>query len=140
VYTVLVLAWDTKKIVGYCASNPYTAMHWLTAPGMVVNRQFPARARGEGLALMRDHGSQPTAMMFMRACARSGDASNLHQLQQPMGNADTHRVMRTLKEECLWLQERTSPLALLRAIGGLGRALQCTLSALSPGLQSVWTV
>jgi transposase InsO family protein len=36
----------------------------------------------------------------------------------PKGNADTERVMRTLKEECLWQQEWTCPFALLRALGG----------------------
>jgi putative transposase len=34
----------------------------------------------------------------------------------PKGNADTERVMRTLKEECLWLQEWTCPLALVSAL------------------------
>jgi putative transposase len=33
----------------------------------------------------------------------------------PKGNADTERVIRTLKEECLWLQEWTSPVTLARA-------------------------
>ena len=27
----------------------------------------------------------------------------------PKGNADTERIMRTLKEECLWLREWTCP-------------------------------
>jgi putative transposase len=34
----------------------------------------------------------------------------------PKGNADTERVMRTLKEECLWLQEWTCPFTLTRAL------------------------
>jgi putative transposase len=34
----------------------------------------------------------------------------------PKGNADTERVMRTVKEECLWLQEWTCPFALVSAL------------------------
>jgi putative transposase len=34
----------------------------------------------------------------------------------PQGNADTERSLRTLQEECLWLQEWTSSLALIRAL------------------------
>jgi hypothetical protein len=34
----------------------------------------------------------------------------------PKGNADTERLMRTLKEELLWLREWTSPLELERAL------------------------
>jgi putative transposase len=30
----------------------------------------------------------------------------------PKGNADTERVLRTLKEECLWLHEWTCPVTL----------------------------
>jgi transposase InsO family protein len=36
----------------------------------------------------------------------------------PKGNAHTERVIRPLKEECLWLQEWTSPIELIRALGG----------------------
>jgi len=34
------------------------------------------------------------------------------------GNADTERIIRPLKEECLWLQDWTCPLALIRALEG----------------------
>jgi hypothetical protein len=34
----------------------------------------------------------------------------------PKGNVDTECVMRPLKEECLWLQEWTCPLELIRAL------------------------
>lgn len=34
----------------------------------------------------------------------------------PKGHADTARVMRTLTEECLWLQEWTTPFAFIRAL------------------------
>ena len=36
----------------------------------------------------------------------------------PKGNADTERVIRTLKEECLWRQEWTCPFELIQAFEG----------------------
>jgi putative transposase len=48
-------------------------------------------------------------MAFMHACNILG----IHQVftsdNNPQGNADTDRVLRTLKEACLWLHEWTSP-------------------------------
>jgi putative transposase len=117
VYIVLVLDWYTKKLVGYDVGNPCTARHWLTALDMAVNRQFPEGAPGQGVALMSDNGSQPTAMVFMQACASLGIHQAFTSYNNPKGNADTERLMRTLKEECLWLQEWTCPFALMRAIG-----------------------
>jgi hypothetical protein len=34
----------------------------------------------------------------------------------PKGNADTERLLRTLKEELVWLHERTSPAAFFEAL------------------------
>jgi putative transposase len=114
---VLVLDWYTKKIVGYYAGSPCTARHWLAALDMAVNRQFPDGARGQGLCLMSDNGSQPTSLAFMRVCATLGIHQAFTSYNNPKGNADTERVMRTLKEECLWLQEWTCPFELSRAVG-----------------------
>ena len=115
-YIVLVLDWYTKKIVGYYAGVPCAARHWLTALDMAVSRQFPEGARGQGLSLMSDNGCQPTALAFMRACSTLEIQQAFTGYNNPKGNADTERIMRTLKEECLWLQEWTSPFALIRAL------------------------
>jgi putative transposase len=116
VYIVLVLDWYTKKIVGYYAGMPCTARHWLEALDMAVNRQFPDGTRGQGVSLMSDNGCQPTALAFMQACRTLGIQQAFTSYNNPKGNADTERVMRTLKEECLWLQEWTSPFELIRAL------------------------
>ena len=113
---VVVLDWSTKKIVGSYAGTPCTARHGLAALDMAVNRQFPQGAREQGLSLMRDHGCQPTALAFMNACSTWGIQQAFTSSNNPKGNADTERVMRTRKEECLWRSEWTSPLALMRAL------------------------
>jgi putative transposase len=116
-YIVLVLDWYTKKIVGYYAGSPCTAKHWLAALDMAVNRQCPEGARGQDLSLMSDNGSQPTSLTFMQACATLGIHQAFTSYHNPKGNADTERVIRTLKEECLWLREWTCPFVLSRALG-----------------------
>jgi transposase InsO family protein len=116
VYVVVVLDWYTKAIVGYYAGIQCQSRNWLAALNMAVNGQFPAGARGQGLSLMSDNGCQPTSLAFMRACATLGVHQAFTSYNNPKGNADTERVIRTLKEECLWLQEWTCPLALVRAL------------------------
>jgi putative transposase len=117
VYIVVILDWYTKKIVGYDAGSPCTAKHWLAALDMAVNRQCPDGARGQGLCLMSDHGSQPTSSALMQACTTLGIDQAFTSYNNPTGHADTERVIRTLKEERLWLQEWTCPLELMRALG-----------------------
>jgi putative transposase len=54
----------------------------------------------------------------MRACATLGIHHAFTNDNHPKGNADTERIMRTLTEEGLGLQEWTCPFALIRALGG----------------------
>jgi putative transposase len=118
VYIVLVLDGYTKKIVGYSAGMPCTARHWLAAREMAVNQQFPTGVRDQGLSLMSDNGCQPTSLAFMKACSTLGMQQAFTSDHNPKGHADSERVMRTLKEACLWLQEWTSPFELIRALEG----------------------
>lgn len=113
---VVVLDWYTKKIVGYYAGVPCAAKHWLAALHMAVNQQFPDGSRGQGLSLMSDNGCQPTSLAFMEACSTLEIHQAFTSYNNPKGNADTERFMRTLKEECLWLQEWTCPFALAHAL------------------------
>jgi putative transposase len=116
VYVVLVLDWYTNKMVGHYAGIPCTARQWLAALDMAVNRQFPGGVREQGLARMCDTGCQPTAGAFMEACSTLGIRQAFPSDNNPKGHADTERVRRTLKEECIWLQEWTSPFQLIPAL------------------------
>jgi putative transposase len=116
VYIVVVLDWYTKTIVGHYAGMRCTAQHGLLALDMAVNRQFPEGVQGKGLSLMSDNGCQPTSTAFMRACGTLGIQQAFTSYNNPKGNADTERVIRTLKEECLWLQEWTCPFTLASAL------------------------
>jgi putative transposase len=116
VYIVVVLDWYTTMLVGYDAGTPCQAQQWLSTLAMAVTRQFPAGARGQGLALMSDNGCQPTSTAFLQACGTLGIQQACTSDNNPKGNADTERVMRTRKEACLWLQEWTWPFELMTAL------------------------
>jgi putative transposase len=116
IYIVVVLDWYTKVIVGSYAGIRCTAQHWLSALDMALNRQFPEGVQGQALSLMSDNGCQPTSVAFMKACSTLGVHQAFTSYNNPKGNADTERLMRTLKEECLWLQEWTCPLELFEAL------------------------
>jgi putative transposase len=113
---VVVLDWYTKAIVGHYAGLQCTSQDGLAALDMAGNSQFPHGARGQGVSLMSDNGCQPTSLAFMRGCATLESHQAFTSDNNPQGNADTERVIRTLKEECLWLQEWTCPLTLVSAL------------------------
>lgn len=116
VYVVVVLDWYTKKFVGYHIGLQATTTHWLAALDMAVNRQFPQGIEGHALHLMSDNGCQPTSVRFLATCGQLGITQAFTSYNNPKGNADTERSIRTLKEECLWLREWSSPFAVGEAL------------------------
>lgn len=105
VYVVIVLDWYTKKIVGHYSGTRATSRDWLEALEKGLNREFPGGVRGNGLKLMSDNGSQPTSLRFMKACSNLEVQQALTSYNNPKGNADTERMIRTMKEELIWLRE-----------------------------------
>jgi transposase InsO family protein len=116
VYVVIVLDWYTKKVVGYYAGIQCKSVHWLEALDMAVNRQFPNGCKEQNVHLMSDNGCQPTSELFMKTCSTLGITQAFTSYNNPKGNADTERFMRTVKEECLWLHEWNSPFGLRKAL------------------------
>ncbi len=105
VYVVIVLDWYTKKIVGHYSGTRARSREWLEALEKGLNREFPTGVRGNGLKLMSDNGSQPTSLSFMKACSNLGIHQAFTSYNNPKGNADTERMIRTMKEELFWLRE-----------------------------------
>lgn len=116
-YLHIVLDWYTKKIVGYNLSLQSKTRDWLDALNAAVSQQFPDGVREkEQLFLVSDNGSQPTSVGFMAAC-------NVLQIKQifasydnPKGNADTERVIRTMKEDLVWPNDFQTPFELESAL------------------------
>ena len=105
VYVVIVLDWYTKKIVGHYSGRQARAAEWLEALEKGLNREFPGGVREHGLKLMSDNGSQPTSLGFMKACSNLEVHQAFTSYNNPKGNADTERMIRTMKEELFWLRE-----------------------------------
>ncbi|ACI21646.1 putative transposase [Thermodesulfovibrio yellowstonii DSM 11347] len=104
-YLIVVLDWYTKKIVGLEVSLRARTAEWMAALDKALQAEFQDRIRGSGLKLVSDNGSQPTSRAFMREMAVLGVEQIFTSYDNPKGNADTERVIRTIKEELIWLNE-----------------------------------
>jgi putative transposase len=105
VYLVIVLDWYTKKIVGWDLALRSKTAEWRRALDMALNREFPNGVRDQGLHLVSDNGSQPTSVAFMRATGELGIDQIFTSYNNPKGNADTERVIQTIKQELIWVNE-----------------------------------
>lgn len=83
-YLIVVLDWFTNKIVGWNVSLRARPAEWKEALERALCEEFPWGARDQGLK-----------QIF---CS----------YDNPKGNAETKRVIRTIKEELLWLNEFSS--------------------------------
>lgn len=108
VYLVIVLDWYTKKIVGWDMSLRSRTEDWKNAVEMAINNQFPYGVRGQGLKLVSDNGCQPTSTSFMKEMSELEIEQIFTSYNNPKGNAETERMMRTIKEEVIWLNEFAS--------------------------------
>jgi len=105
VYLIIVLDWYTKKIVGHHLSLRARRQEWEVALDLALQQEFPDGVRGKRLKLISDNGSQPTAVKFIKNMAHLDIEQIFTSYNNPKGNADTERMMRTIKEEVLWLEE-----------------------------------
>lgn len=105
VYLIVVLDWFTKKIVGYNLSTSAKTDEWLVALDNAVNEEFPEGIEGQNLKLISDNGSQPTSRKFINAMTSLTIEQIFTSYNNPRGNAETERVIRTTKEEIIWLNE-----------------------------------
>lgn len=105
VYLVIVLDWYTRKIIGHHIDIQSKAHEWKEALHMAVNAQCPDGSRNYNVNIMSDNGSQPTSDSFMNACKTLGIEQAFTSYNNPKGNANTERVIRTIKEDCIWINE-----------------------------------
>jgi putative transposase len=104
VYLHIVLDWYTKEIVGYSFSFQSKTEDWLNALNMAVNFRYKNGILNEKTPpkLITDNRCQPTSERF----ARSTSEINIKQIftswNNTKGDADTERVMRTIKEDIIW--------------------------------------
>jgi putative transposase len=104
-YLIVVLDWYTKEIVGWNLSLRAKTSEWKEALDGAFCEKFPWGVRDQGLNLVSDNGSQPTSVAFMKDTAELGINQIFCSYDNPRGNAETERVIRTIKEEVLWLND-----------------------------------
>lgn len=114
VYLHVVIDWGTKKLLSVYLSLTSKTEDWLEALNEAVNLQFPNGIKEATIIpeLVSDHGSQPTSNAFSKACSELGIRQIFASYCNPKGNADTERVIRTLKEDLIWIKEFDSVEAL----------------------------
>ena len=110
-YLVIVLDWYTKKIAGYSIATKSKTNDWLDALNNACDNQFPngILSKEQNLYLISDNGSQPTSHKYMQACSVMEIKQIFASYSNPKGNADTERVMRTIKEDFVWIRDFSSP-------------------------------
>jgi putative transposase len=104
-YLVVVLDWFSRKVVGWQLSLRCKTQEWQEALEDAVIQEFPHGVRGQGLKLISDNGCQPSSRSFLKMTATLDIEQIFTSFNNPKGNAETERFMRTLKEELLWLEE-----------------------------------
>lgn len=107
-YLVVVIDWYTKRALGYSVGlRPKTDL-WLQALHQAVEVGCPAGTRAEDVHLMSDNGSQPTSARYEKVLEILRIEHVTTSYNNPKGNANTERFMRTFKEEVVWPNEFTS--------------------------------
>lgn len=105
IYLVVLIDWYTKRVLGYSINiRPNTDL-WLSALLQAVQTACPLGSRAYGINLMSDNGSQPTSKRYEKELKMLGINHVTTSYNNPKGNADTERFMRTFKEEVIWPNE-----------------------------------
>lgn len=117
IYLHIVLDWFTKEIIGYSVSFQSKSSDWLDALNMAVNNRFPEGilAKERSLFLISDNGCQPTSESFMKNCSILNIKQIFTTWNNPKGNADTERVIRTIKEDLVWPYDWNCPFSFQKA-------------------------
>lgn len=96
----------TAECVGIHAAKPGTRYEALEPVNQAVRERFGAigQSVAEGLKLRHDHGSQYVSGAFQEQLTFLGIESSPSFVRAPEGNGCIERLIRTLKEQLLWLR------------------------------------
>ena len=108
-YVHVVIDWGTKKLLALDASPTSTSRDWIRAMDRAVNMQFPDGIARDNETLVpsivSDNGCQTTSKAYADYEKALGLQHIFTSYCNPKGDADTERVIRTLKEDLLWTHE-----------------------------------
>ena len=98
-YVIVMLDWYPMEIVDWEVLLPAKTSERKEALGSALCRNFTCRVRGQRLSLISGNGSQTTSVAFITETARLDINQILCSYDNPRGNAETKRVIHTIKEE-----------------------------------------
>ena len=105
-YLVMVTDCYTREIVGWTLDRRCRASEWVSAVRMALEgRALVTKEACAGLRLRSDNGSQPCSKAFVEYLGRMGVKGQYTGYDAPDDNAYVERVIRTVKEEEIWLNE-----------------------------------
>ena len=86
----------------------------------------------QSLSLVSNNGSQPTSKKYMQACSVMEVKQIFASYNNPKGNADTERVIRTIKEDFVWTREFASPVEFAEQFKQVGMRIITTIILIQP--------
>ena len=103
-FLVAVIDCRTREIVGWNLDRRCRASEWTSAVRMALEaRGLTTKALCAGLVLRSDNGAQPCSKRFVEYLAKAGVKGEYTGYSAPDDNAFVERVIRTIKEEEVWL-------------------------------------
>ncbi len=84
---IIVIEWNTKKIVGYYTGSQAKTWHWFVVLKSALSKQLSDGVRNYNLKLMSDNGSHLTSINFMKACKTMGVEQPFTSYRNPEGSA-----------------------------------------------------
>lgn len=108
-FLVVVTDCFTREIVGWTLDRRCRAAEWVSAVRMALERRgWQQQGDLANLVLRSDNGAQPCSKRFVEYLASVGIRGQYTGYNAPDDNAFVERVIRTIKEEEVWLNQYES--------------------------------
>lgn len=105
-FLVVVIDCFTRQIVGWTLDRRCRASEWSSAVRMALeSRGLDSKQACGQLVLRSDNGAQPCSKHFVQFLGSRGVKGQFTGYDTPDDNAFVERVIRTIKEEEIWLNE-----------------------------------
>ena len=104
-FLVVVIDCFSREIVGYTLDRRCRAKEWVAALRQALEaRGLDSKEAAESLTVRSDNGAQPCSKVFVEYLGTSGATGEYTGYNAPDDNAYVERIMRTIKEEEIWLR------------------------------------
>lgn len=105
VYIVGIIDIYSRELVSLTAGTRARSKEWLESLDSGLKKKFSSGRPEHDLVLGSDNGCQPTSRAFRNACDTLNISIRYTGYKRPKENGYIERFFRTLKEECLWLND-----------------------------------